>query len=593
MIANANPDLKERTQGEDALLTLERLEQALRNIGRRLENDLEYNSLTRAPSGALHGAVTADSDATVTTRDYLALQVKLLLDYMATHKLDLLDPFTEKATEFTVRLNAFAARYLPYNRAPDGTETASSNQEEQLSFFNLDKDALLLFSMLKDELKTFLEGQYARVLTADPESLQEKFTSRLNNLQRQLNDLGLNQRELASLKEDYESLQDSLNRIFKQQGTLKETIKTIEQASEHVKHWPELNEKLQQQSHELDRIRESFINKSATLRDWELRLTEKHHELEALQQATQDARVQFKELTASIEEQGQQVKTQSALVNRQKKAVKAQLQTAKTLLDGSAAHALSEAFRNKVKEAKNSQTFWFIILILTLFTIVIINTLSFTGVFQPAGTAAPAAAVEERSAPVPAPVYTGEPPFVDPYVDTIAVIREVQTYATSTATDSAPAAAAVTMSWKDYLVNELLCLPLFWLAWLATRNLSLAIRLREDYAYKEVATLTYIGYRDSARRLDSSETPAQMEKRVLDSIINRLDENPLRLYERAPAGSPLHELLTPFSRAGTDKAMVQALAKAIVESLTQENPPVRDRAQEKKDISHSDRKDEG
>ena len=94
MIANANPDLKERTQGEDALLTLERLEQALRNIGRRLENDLEYNSLTRAPSGALHGAVTADSDATVTTRDYLALQVKLLLDYMSTHKLYLLDPFT-------------------------------------------------------------------------------------------------------------------------------------------------------------------------------------------------------------------------------------------------------------------------------------------------------------------------------------------------------------------------------------------------------------------------------------------------------------------------------------------------------------------
>lgn len=45
MIANANPDLKERTQGEDALLTLERLEQALRNIGRRLENDLESTPL--------------------------------------------------------------------------------------------------------------------------------------------------------------------------------------------------------------------------------------------------------------------------------------------------------------------------------------------------------------------------------------------------------------------------------------------------------------------------------------------------------------------------------------------------------------------
>lgn len=261
---SANSQTKELPQGEDALLSLQRLEQALRNIGRRLDNDLEYNMLTSVPSGALQGEAPADSDAAVTSRDYIALQVKLILDYIATHRLDLLDPFAEKATAFTARLNIFAARYLPYNSTLDGTEVTAQGKGENLRFFNIDKDALFLFTMLKDELKTFLEGQYAKALNADPESLQEKFTIRLNNLQRQLNDLGLNQRELASLKEDYESLQTSLNRIFTQQGTLKETIKTIEQAYENVKNWPELNEKLQLQSSELDRIRASFIDKSAT-----------------------------------------------------------------------------------------------------------------------------------------------------------------------------------------------------------------------------------------------------------------------------------------------------------------------------------------
>ncbi len=84
------------------------------------------------------------------------------------------------------------------------------------------------------------------------------------------------------------------------------------------------------------------------------------------------------------------------------------------------------------------------------------------------------------------------------------------------------------MSLKGYLINELLYLPLFWLA---TRNLSLAIRLREDYAYREVAPLIYIGYRDSARRPDSNDSPARTEKRKPDSLINRLNENPLHLYE--------------------------------------------------------------
>lgn len=76
-----------------------------------------------------------------------------------------------------------------------------------------------------------------------------------------------------------------------------------------------------------------------------------------------------------------------------------------------------------------------------------------------------------------------------------------------------------------------------WFAWLATKQIGQRFRLAEDYAYKASVSRAYEGYRREAARVD-----AEMEVKLLDSALTRLDEAPLRLVETQTHGSPYHEL---------------------------------------------------
>lgn len=82
-----------------------------------------------------------------------------------------------------------------------------------------------------------------------------------------------------------------------------------------------------------------------------------------------------------------------------------------------------------------------------------------------------------------------------------------------------------------------------WIAWIATKQIGQRFRLSEDYAFKASVSRAYEGYRREAARIDDLLEESNLEARLLESALSRLDEQPLRLVETTTHGSPWHELL--------------------------------------------------
>jgi hypothetical protein len=108
-----------------------------------------------------------------------------------------------------------------------------------------------------------------------------------------------------------------------------------------------------------------------------------------------------------------------------------------------------------------------------------------------------------------------------------------------------------------------------WFAWIATKQIGQRFRLSEDYAFKASISRAYEGYRQEAHRIDKD-----LEARLLESALDRLDEQPLRIVEPDNHGSPWHELLSSdvvkqAVRAVPDFAsQVKDLASKRMASLT-------------------------
>ncbi len=75
-----------------------------------------------------------------------------------------------------------------------------------------------------------------------------------------------------------------------------------------------------------------------------------------------------------------------------------------------------------------------------------------------------------------------------------------------------------------------------WFAWLSTKQIGQRFKLSEDYAFKASIARAYEGFRREAARIDK-----EMEARLLNSALTRLDELPLRLVETENHGSPWNE----------------------------------------------------
>lgn len=109
--------------------------------------------------------------------------------------------------------------------------------------------------------------------------------------------------------------------------------------------------------------------------------------------------------------------------------------------------------------------------------------------------------------------------------------------------------------WTQALIRMPLTAPFIWAGWFAARQYGYTIRLREDYAFKEAAALSFEGY-----KREMGETYPQMKERLLDISVKNFGENPLRIYEgKNNHGSPIHEIL---ERSLKDERLV-ALLKAI------------------------------
>lgn len=76
-----------------------------------------------------------------------------------------------------------------------------------------------------------------------------------------------------------------------------------------------------------------------------------------------------------------------------------------------------------------------------------------------------------------------------------------------------------------------------WFSWLATKQIGQRFKLSEDYAFKASVSRAYEGFRKETARFDKD-----MEAKLLNSALTRLDELPLRLVETESHGSPWHEL---------------------------------------------------
>lgn len=111
--------------------------------------------------------------------------------------------------------------------------------------------------------------------------------------------------------------------------------------------------------------------------------------------------------------------------------------------------------------------------------------------------------------------------------------------------------------WINFLYTEITCLPFFWMAWLATSLIRTTFKLMEDYDYKATAASTYTGYRDEADKLEKGDETRPLKRKVFTSVINRLEEHPLRVMDRESPSSPVHDLIALLSSSKFKRELIR------------------------------------
>lgn len=112
-------------------------------------------------------------------------------------------------------------------------------------------------------------------------------------------------------------------------------------------------------------------------------------------------------------------------------------------------------------------------------------------------------------------------------------------------------------NWVDSLIRLPLSAPAIWLAWFASRQYGHISKLREDYAYKAAAAMAFEGYKREA-----SEAGDDMQAKLLDTAINQLGDNPIRIYQNHEGdhADPVNEFL---DRHFKDKKFIDAFTNLI------------------------------
>ncbi|EIF8963242.1 TPA: hypothetical protein NGU80_004626 [Vibrio parahaemolyticus] len=103
-------------------------------------------------------------------------------------------------------------------------------------------------------------------------------------------------------------------------------------------------------------------------------------------------------------------------------------------------------------------------------------------------------------------------------------------------------ATNTSMSFGEGLIQAVLTIfsiggPL-WFAWLATQQITQRFKLSEDYSYKATVAKSYTGFSKQANRFG-----ADVEERLFNATLDRLEEMPLRLVDGKDYNSPWHEFV--------------------------------------------------
>jgi hypothetical protein len=74
---------------------------------------------------------------------------------------------------------------------------------------------------------------------------------------------------------------------------------------------------------------------------------------------------------------------------------------------------------------------------------------------------------------------------------------------------------------------------------MSARQYGFIARIREDYSYKYACAMSFDGFKKNAEAVDKD-----LEKLLLNSSIDMISQNPIRLYgSKDNHASPFHELL--------------------------------------------------
>jgi hypothetical protein len=110
--------------------------------------------------------------------------------------------------------------------------------------------------------------------------------------------------------------------------------------------------------------------------------------------------------------------------------------------------------------------------------------------------------------------------------------------------DVATQAAGTAITWDLVLrniANRLLLVgPLLWVGYVALRNFTTALRLQEDYAYKEVISRSFEGYKREMANLPPNVDVAPLV-RLCENVLTTIGQRPGRLYEGK------HDDITPLT----------------------------------------------
>lgn len=146
----------------------------------------------------------------------------------------------------------------------------------------------------------------------------------------------------------------------------------------------------------------------------------------------------------------------------------------------------------------------------------------------------------------------------------IGLLAVVGAYHLQTVNDAAKLSAQG-LTWdlvlRHFTNRLLLVVPLVWLALVAGRNYSTAMRVQEDYAFKEAVSRSFEGYKKemAALNIEGDVSPLL---RLCEGVLNTLAERPGRLYDGK------HDDVTPMTATAKAAKDIVDAAKGLIPTKT-------------------------